>query len=146
MNTFTKRFVFFQELFISFLHICMFVACYFRQRTYVALGFVYDATYVLWRKQQAGNIHVCKTEINNSWKNANLMADLFTLTYLLFSFWTHNKRNFFTYIYIFGFKAWLWCLFYVLECKGWILYSFGGGSYWSWGIDGCLWVCGRYLW
>ena len=25
-----------------------------------------SATYILWRKQPAGNIHVCKIEINNS--------------------------------------------------------------------------------
>ena len=35
----------------------------------------------------------------------------------------------------------------MLECKGWILYSFffffGGGGFWSGGIVGCLLVCGR---
>ena len=34
----------------------------------------------------------------------------------------------------------------MLECKGWILYSFCGGGFWSGGIFGCLLVCGRYLW
>ena len=66
-------------------------ACCFCQRTYVAQGYVNGAlnetqthsrllvevtracaTYVLWWKQQAGNIHVCKDKINNSLKNANL--------------------------------------------------------------------------
>ena len=45
-----------------------------------------------------------------------------------------------------GFYPWLLCVFYVLKCKAWILYSFWGGSFWSGGIVGCLWVCGRYLW
>ena len=40
MNRSTKRFVFFKELFIYLLHICMFPACCFRQRTYVTQGHV----------------------------------------------------------------------------------------------------------
>ena len=36
---------------------------------------------VLRRKQQTGNIHVCKNEINNS-KNINLSVDLFILIYI----------------------------------------------------------------
>ena len=37
----TKRFVFFRiYLFILFLHTCMFPACCFRQRTYMAQGLI----------------------------------------------------------------------------------------------------------
>ena len=36
MNKSTKRFVFFKEIFISFLHRCMFPASYFLQRKHVA--------------------------------------------------------------------------------------------------------------
>ena len=31
---------------------------------------------ILWRKQQAGNIHVCKNEINNYFENIDLVEDL----------------------------------------------------------------------
>ena len=44
------------------------------------------------------------------------------------------------------FYPWLFCVFYMLECNGWILYSFGGANFWRGGIVGCLLVCGRYLW
>ena len=37
MSRSTKRFVFIY-LFILFLHTCMFTACCFRQRTYMAIG------------------------------------------------------------------------------------------------------------
>ena len=40
MNRSTKRFVFFKELFILFLHMSMFPACCFHQRTYVAQEYV----------------------------------------------------------------------------------------------------------
>ena len=45
-----------------------------------------------------------------------------------------------------GFYRWFLCVFYVLACKGWISCSFRGGGFWSEGIDGCLLVCGTYLW
>ena len=45
-----------------------------------------------------------------------------------------------------SFYPWLLFVFYLLECKGWILNSFGGGNFWSGGIVRYLWVCGRYLW
>ena len=38
MNRSTKRLVIFKELFISFLHTCIFSAFCFRQRTYMALS------------------------------------------------------------------------------------------------------------
>ena len=41
-------------------------------------------------------------------------------------------------------ERWL-CAFYVLVYKGWILYSFRGGGFWSGGIVGCLLVCSRYV-
>ena len=40
MNRSTKRSVIFKELFIHFLHTCMFPTCCFHQRTYVAQGHV----------------------------------------------------------------------------------------------------------
>ena len=42
-----------------------------------------------------------------------------------------------------GFYWWLLCVFYMLVCKGGILYSFWGGGFWSGGIVGCLLVCGK---
>ena len=51
-------------------------------------------TLVLWWKTQAGNTHLCKNEINNSLKNANLLMDQCILKYLLFfSLWTNNKKH-----------------------------------------------------
>ena len=38
-----------------------------------------------------------------------------------------------------GFYPWLLCVFYVQECKEWILYSFKGGGFWSGGIVGVCW-------
>ena len=52
-------------------------------------------TYVLWRKQQAGNIHLCKNKINNSKKNTNLLLNLFILKYLLFSLIGSTMKFFF---------------------------------------------------
>ena len=43
MNWFTKRFEFFKELFISFVHTRMFPACCFRKRIYVAQGYMNGA-------------------------------------------------------------------------------------------------------
>ena len=37
-----------------------------------------------------------------------------------------------------GFCLWLWYIFYVLGCKGWILCSFLGDNFWNGGIIGCL--------
>ena len=51
----------------------------------VSLGALFKwpyTTYVLWQKQQAGNKHVRKKEINNSWKNTNLLVDIFILKYI----------------------------------------------------------------
>ena len=54
----------------------------------------YCAIYDLRRKQQAGNLHTCKNEINNSSKNPNLLVELFILKYFLFfSLWTNNKTK-----------------------------------------------------
>ena len=47
-------------------------------------------------------------------------------------------------VFFLGFYRRLWCVFYVPGCKGWILYSFWGGSFWNGGIVGCLLVCDRY--
>ena len=44
MNKSTKRFVFFKELFILFLHTCMFPACCFDQRKYVVQGHLNGGT------------------------------------------------------------------------------------------------------
>ena len=43
MNRSTKRFVFFKDIFIWFLHLRMFPVCCFRQRIYVAQGHVKEA-------------------------------------------------------------------------------------------------------
>ena len=55
---------------------------------------------VLWRKQQAGNIHVYKNEINNSLKSKNFLANLFILKYLLFSLFGPTKKKKYTHTYI----------------------------------------------
>ena len=85
----------------------MSAACCFHQRTYVAQGHMNGApnetrihsskfvrisfvapfiwpcvSYVLWRKQNAANIHVCKNEINNCWKNTNLLVDICIFKYI----------------------------------------------------------------
>ena len=59
---------------------------------------------VPWWKQQAGNIHISKNEINKSSKYINLLVDLFILKYLLFSLFgptEKEKKIIYIYIYIY---------------------------------------------
>ena len=58
------------------------------------------AIYVLWWKQQAGNIHVCKNEIINRLKKYKCLREPIHLK-LLFFIWT-NSENFFLHFYIWG--------------------------------------------
>ena len=90
MNRSTQRFVFFKELFCSYTRVCFQLVAFVREHMWlkaiwighpmrlklnlpewiwVLLGAAFIWTcviYVLWRKQRAGNILVCKNEIANS--------------------------------------------------------------------------------
>ena len=52
MNRFTKRFIFFKELLISFLNTCLFPACCFRQRTFSNLFFTWMWHKAIWMRYQ----------------------------------------------------------------------------------------------
>ena len=120
MNRSNKRLVFFGESFHSYIHICFQLVAFIREYmwhkdigignkwVWVSLGAPFISpvtTYVLWWKQQARNIHVCKNEIDNSLKNTNLLVYLFLLKYLLSSlFGPTTKKKFTIYIYIYIYK------------------------------------------
>ena len=99
-----KRFVFFKEiLFHSYRRLCFRLVFVREQMWHKAIGmrhpmaleltnlhewvrvslgapFIWSCvTYVLWRKQPAGNIHMCENEINNSLDNINFSVYWFIL-------------------------------------------------------------------
>ena len=69
-------------VFRSYIHVCFLLEAFVRD--------------VLWRKQQAENMYVCKNETNNYLKN--LLVGLFILKYLLFSLSGPTKKKSFTNI------------------------------------------------
>ena len=123
MNRSTKRFAFFWELLISFLHKCMFPAVVFvREHMWhkamwmghpMRLKLTLEGLLVkhMWHKATwigapfiwhcityvhwwKQKLEACKNEINNSLKNTNLLVDLLIFIYLLFSLFGPTTKIF----------------------------------------------------
>ena len=65
-----------------------------------------SAIYVPWRKQQGGNTHLFKNEINISFKKYKFLSESIPFEiFTFFSIWTNNKQKrkekFYMYIYIY---------------------------------------------
>ena len=95
----TKRFIFFQRFFLfrSFIHVCFQLVPFFKHKwIQISLRNPFArlcAVYVLWRKQQAGNIHICKNKTN---KENFLKIQIFSWTYSL------KKKYMYIYSHIFN--------------------------------------------
>ena len=94
MNMSTKRIVLFQELLIPFLHTYIFPAVAFVREhiLYKIIWMGYPMRLELIRvvcRITAANIHVGKHEINNSYKNRNLVVDQVILIYIYISIYIY---------------------------------------------------------